>query len=90
MISTEMEATVKFADGSTLTIRENQHLIPCIYTDYKGINEPVKMEGVKIKNHTNEGLLPALVAFFDSCKYFYVHDNSSTVYFTGAIVSITG
>lgn len=83
-----MSATIHFSDGTTLTIREDDVLMPIVPT-YKEDNSFAPTgEDVSIPYHNSAGFIPGLVSFLSRTSFFYLNDNYHTAYCTRAVVRL--
>ncbi len=86
-------AKIYFADGSSLTVHENDLIIPIVIDTIceagTGYHEIASMaSSVKLVNHPTNGVICSLMDAFCFCRFFYVNDDMDTIYGTASIVKI--
>lgn len=80
-----------FSDGSTLTLKEEQRLVPIV--SYKDNESGDRFNVSKDKTfeiwlHIHDGLIPSICEFLVNCEFFHLLDDNSTVYNSKAVVKI--
>lgn len=79
-----MSTIIHFADKSTLTLNENDFLIPVNFNrGHIGMGNPVIL-----KEHSDYGLIPSIMDVFSSCNFFHVGNDDANVYGVASIVKI--
>lgn len=81
-------AKIHFSDKTTITVKENDLIIPIVLTDGPDGKFASMAEPVSLYNHVHDGLIPALMNAFCSCSFFYIASNTDTAYGTGSIIKI--
>lgn len=81
-------AKIYFADKSTVTVTENDIIIPIVLSEVSDSKFASMDKSIELYNHIHNGLIPALMTAFCSCSYFYIGSNTDTVYGTGSIIKI--
>lgn len=81
-------AKIYFADKSTVTVTENELIIPIVFTEVSDEKFSSMAKPIELYNHVHDGLIPALTTAFCSCPFFYIGSDTDTVYGTGSIVKI--
>lgn len=84
-------ALLTFADGSTLTLKENQRLIPIVSSmDNTPLPhlEVSKSSSFELWVHIHDGLIPGLCEFLVNCSFFHLLEDSNTIYKSDAVIKI--
>lgn len=83
-----MTATIFFADGTSLVIREDDTLTPIFSVKDSDASYASIGKSIDVYYHTHNGFIPSLMDCFCHCDFFYLNQDFSTVYSSNAIVRI--
>lgn len=83
-------ATIYFSDKSTLTVHEDDFIIPIVQNPIIDNQQSASMGvPVELYNHIHDGLFPSIMDALCFCSFFYVNSNTdSPLYCTHSIVKI--
>ena len=81
-------ATIYFSDKSSITVSNEDSIIPMYGVTQGGESVAFLGEGVELNNNIHDGLIPSILDALCFCDFFYVNENGSTVYCTKSIIKI--
>lgn len=82
------KALLTFSDGSNLIVKEYQHLIPVVSYTKDNHLEVSLDKSFEIWNHIHDGLIPGLCEFLVNSSFFYLFEDTSTVYRSDSVIKI--
>ncbi len=82
------KALLTFSDGSTLQVKENQHLTPVVSYSKDDHFEVSLDNSFEIWYHIHDGLIPGLCEFLVNSSFFYLEDDRTTIYKSDSVIKI--
>lgn len=85
-----MTSTVYFSDGTTLVLNDGDTITPVIQVGEPSDASPFASmaENIILCSNIHNGIVPSFLNVLLSCRFFYVNNNSSILYFSNSIVRI--
>lgn len=80
--------TIFFSDGSTLSLKSGDEIIPVISSEQNGETCSTLSNPVTIGPHIHHGLIPSVLDALCRCNFFFVGDDTTTVYCSNSIIKI--
>lgn len=82
------KALLTFSDGSNLIVKEGQRLIPVVSYTKDNHLEVSLDKSFEIWYHIHDGLIPGLCEFLVNSSFFYLFEDTSTVYKSDSVIKI--
>lgn len=82
------EATIHFADKSTLKLHEGDRIIPIVHNSTSQGDFASMDKSVELYEHIHNGLIPSIMDALCKCNFFYALDNYDIAYSVHSIVRI--
>lgn len=83
-----LSATITFVNGKTITVSENDFLVPIIRKVENGQGYMGKLDPVEVTADTNSNVVPKIMDALCSCDFFATAENLSVVYQVSAVFSV--
>ena len=82
-----MTSTVYFSDGTTLVLNDGDIITPIIQaSEPSDVSLFASMaENIVLHPNAHDGIVPSFLNVLLSCRFFYVNNNSSILYFSNSI-----
>ena len=82
------KATIHFADGSSIELKENDFLTPIVMHSDNDKTFAAKDEPIDLYVHINDGLIPSIMDALCKCNFFYVNSDTSVAYSSHSIIKV--